>query len=771
MRNDDGTLGPAGASPGRSTATPGRRPRRRAIAGLAISVGLVATACTSGSDEPEIQPSLSAPPPGSAGLTGEAADFRAKMLKLSAYDSCEALLDDFRKGALARAAQPPVMEAAGEPGPGLTGDRSAEDFANGSAAAPAAPPGAAPQDAESGAKAPGDGSTAPGYSGTNVHEQGVDEPDLVKTDGRRVVTVADGTLRVVDVTSRAQTGKLALPGGYATEMLLSGDRALVIMPSDKVAYDMPTGGEATSSSRIAAPPTRSKLVLVDLSGQPRVLGELAVDGSYVDARQIGATARVVIRSYPRGPVVDSPGGDDYKSKYTKAVAKTTVDDWLPGYTLKTGDRTNSGRLVECGNVSRPDTEAGAPGHSGASTVSVLSFDLARDLGTGSPVTIAADANTVYASSGNLYVAANYHPYYTTKSKPGGGPMMSSRTALYQFDISGTAAPRHVASGDVEGELLNQYSLSEFDNHLRVATTLQRQPGATAQPKSGSSGGTGKSVPNTSGSGSSGSGSGSGNSGSDTVVAPEMAPILATESAVAVLKRNGTELVQVGRVDGLGRGERIYAVRFTGAVGYVVTFRRTDPLYTLDLANPTAPRVVGELKINGYSAYLHPVDGGKLIGVGQDATDSGSRLGTQVSLFDVANLAAPTRIANFTVSQGNSEAEMDPHAFLYWPATGTLVIPLQAGYGTTRPGAPPSAGSTTDGGTGAVAPDFAPARTQALVLRLQGGSFVEVGRISHPSADSMRRSLVIGDALWTVSSGGVMVNDLDDLGQRAWVPFA
>ncbi|WP_436776257.1 beta-propeller domain-containing protein [Yinghuangia sp. YIM S09857] len=764
MRNDDGNLGPAGTAPTRSTATPRRRPRGRAIAGLAISVGLVATACTSGSDEPEAQPSLSPPPAGTAaGLTGEAADFRARMLKLSAYDSCDALLDDFRKAALSRAAQPPVMEAAGQPAPGA-GDRPDGD--SGKAGAAEAPNAAAPQDAASGARAPGDGSTAaPGYSGTNVQEQGVDEPDLVKTDGRRVVTVADGTLRVLDAATRAQTGKLALPGGRATEMLLSGDRALVIMPNNQaVAYDQPSGGSERAPSRVA-PSSQSKLVLVDLSGQPRVLGELAVDGSYVDARQIGATARVVIRSHPRGPVVDSPGGKDYKSQYTKAVNKTTVDDWLPGYTLKNGDRTSTGRLVECGNVSRPDTEAGAPGHSGASTVSVLSFDLARDLDTGSPVTVAADADTVYASSGNLYVAANYYPYYGAKSKSSVA-QMTNRTAVYQFDISGTAQPRHVASGDVEGQLLNQYSMSEYDNHLRIATTLQRPPGATAQPKSGNSGSSGPF-----------GSSGSGNSGSDSVAAPEVAPVAATESAVAVLKRNGTELVEVGRVGGLGRGERIYAVRFTGAVGYVVTFRRTDPLYTLDLANPAAPKVLGELKINGYSAYLHPVDGGKLIGVGQDATDTGRRLGTQVSLFDVTNLTAPTRIANHTVSQGNSEAEMDPHAFLYWPSNGTVVIPLQTGYGTTtRPGTPPSTGSTgssgtgSSGSTGAVAPDYAPARTQALVLRLQGASFVEVGRISHPSSALLRRSLVIGDTLWTVSAGGVMVNDLDDLEQRAWVPF-
>ena len=101
--------------------------------------------------------------------------------------------------------------------------------------------------------------------------------------------------------------------------------------------------------------------------------------------------------------------------------------------------------------------------------------------------------------------------------------------------------------------------------------------------------------------------------------------------------------QLGQVGGLGRGERIYAVRFIDDLGYVVTFRQTDPLYTLDLSDPAAPRVVGELKILGYSAYLHPVGGDLLLGVGQDATDEGRRLGTQLSLFDVCDPANPARL--------------------------------------------------------------------------------------------------------------------------------
>ena len=110
----------------------------------------------------------------------------------------------------------------------------------------------------------------------------------------------------------------------------------------------------------------------------------------------------------------------------------------------------------------------------------------------------------------------------------------------------------------------------------------------------------------------------------------------SQSYVTVLATKGGRLEKAGQVGGLGRGERIYAVRFIGDRGYVVTFRETDPLYTLDLADPARPRVTGELKILGYSAYLHPVGEHELLGVGQDATPEGMRLGTQVSLFDVSN---------------------------------------------------------------------------------------------------------------------------------------
>ena len=115
-------------------------------------------------------------------------------------------------------------------------------------------------------------------------------------------------------------------------------------------------------------------------------------------------------------------------------------------------------------------------------------------------------------------------------------------------------------------------------------------------------------------------------------------------------------MQAGRIGGLGKGERVYSVRFVGDTGYVVTFRQIDPLYTLDLADPERPRVLGELKIPGYSAYLHPIGEGLLLGVGQDATEEGRPTGTQISIFDVSDLRRPTRVHQEALGMGWTEAE-------------------------------------------------------------------------------------------------------------------
>jgi hypothetical protein len=376
---------------------------------------------------------------------------------------------------------------------------------------------------------------------------------------------------------------------------------------------------------------------------------------------------------------------------------------------------------------------------------VLTFDLGADnLGDGEPVTIAADGDTVYATGSSLYIASDQRWRMPATGAPamglvpparpdapasaGSTPAAPPPTMIYRFDISQPGPPAYVASGSVPGYLVDQYAMSEWDGHLRVATTT----------------------------------------GTSWAAADGRPPNAVTsESAVYVLATAGPIMRQVGHVGGLGQGERIYSVRFLGPIGYVVTFRQTDPLYTVDLSDPTQPRVRGAVELTGYSAYLHPASGTRLIGIGQQADAQGHVGGTQVSLFDVSDLVAPARVATFAISGGHSEAEFDPHAFLYWPAMKLVVVPLE----TYSKGGPMLPG----GGTSSSPPG---PQSGALILRIDDSGISEVGFVSqptdsqvgYPSAAMIERSLVIGQTLWTVSNAGIMATELTNLQQSTWIPF-
>src|ERR1019366_6349325 len=161
--------------------------------------------------------------------------------------------------------------------------------------------------------------------------------------------------------------------------------------------------------------------------------------------------------------------------------------------------------------------------------------------------------------------------------------------------------------------------------------------------------------------------------------------------VTVLRSSGPALVPVGQVSGLGAGQQIYSVRFVADVGYVVTFRQVDPLYTVDLSDPSAPRVAGQLELEGYSSYLHPLGNGLLLGVGQDVGANNEPSGSELELFDVSDPSSPTRVQKMALGLGSSSQVLyDHHAFLFWPPKNLAVLPL-----ATYPvySTPPSAGSS------------------------------------------------------------------------------
>jgi len=152
------------------------------------------------------------------------------------------------------------------------------------------------------------------------------------------------------------------------------------------------------------------------------------------------------------------------------------------------------------------------------------------------------------------------------------------------------------------------------------------------------------------------------------------------SSVLTLREDGADLEEVGRVDKLGIDEDIKAVRWFDDLAVVVTFRQIDPLYAVDLSDPDEPRLLGELKIPGFSEYLHPISGQRLIGLGQDARTDGRLLGAQAALFDVSDLTDPRRTDTVTYRRGSvAGAAADPRQFTWLPDQDTALAVVSDGW--------------------------------------------------------------------------------------------
>lgn len=611
------------------------------------------------------------------------------------------------------------------------------------------------------------GAPTPGedFSTTNVQEAGVDEPDVAKTDGRRLVTVSDGRLHVLDVSggTPAEVGSAPLPDAAGDEVLLAGDRALVLGQGHGH-----VGPMASSRPRHGPSGPTTTLVSVDLAGEPEVAETLRVDGAYVSARLVDGVARIVLRTRPVGLDFTAPEGSGVRAereateRNREIVEESGVENWLPSYVREgpDGDVVDEGLLVDCTAVHHPDEFAGL------GLAAVFALDPTAGLDPVGAAGVVGAGETVYATADNLYVAmprgagsAGGGLAQPEAVEPGARDGNEVTTSLHRFSIADPDEPTYAASGEVPGRLLDQWALSEHDGHLRVATTEGRARGREDGPE-------------------------------------------ASESAVRVLD---LDLEEVGSVEGLGVGERIYAVRYVGDIGYVVTFREIDPLYTIDLSEPSDPAVLGELKITGYSGYLHPLGDDRLLGVGQEADREGRTRGAQASVFDVADLANPRRVDQLTFPGGHTAVEHDHRALLHWPPEDLLVMPLEQERAVPEPPVPEPEPPVREGeepefegqelppGSLETGPDVPPPEERspevdrapavppqsprepfsgAVVLRVDGDQLVEVGRVSHPSADRwsppVQRALVVGDVLYTVGPEGVLASDLDDLDEVAWI---
>jgi hypothetical protein len=471
----------------------------------------------------------------------------------------------------------------------------------------------------------GSSAGAESYSTTNTQVAGVDEADFVKNDAGYVYVLGQQGLHIIDAWPAEDTREIHfLPlGDSPTRLFLSGDRLVVYLRTGGVGA-APSAAQACTygyDCAFSAEPGGTTIAVFDVStpAQPRELARYTLQGSYVSSRRIGRDVYTVV--VDRGPT-DFPTstrglfGADANAVDTAYAAhlaqlQVTAEQTPDDYFLPKLDLQQDG--VQLGQESCPSVLR-ASAADGTDFVSIVSFDL-ESLGPPARTVIAAKPGFVYASGEALYMA----------SHDGAG------SAVHKLALAGKDT-RYAGSGRVAGHVLNQFSMDERNQVLRIATSLGRVPS-----------------PNV------------------------------TSSVTTLGEQNG-RLVELGAVTGIAPQEDLRSVRFDGDRGYLVTFKKTDPLFVLDLADPSHPKLEGELKIPGFSTYMHPMDATHLLAVGFDADDQGSFAffnGIQLQIFDVTALDAPKLLHKTSIGTRGSASEglLNHLAFNYFPERKLLALPM------------------------------------------------------------------------------------------------
>ncbi|RKH70007.1 beta-propeller domain-containing protein [Corallococcus aberystwythensis] len=692
-----------------------------------VGLTLLAVGCGDGGKAPE-------------GLDNEPVQ---QSLKLETFNDCTALeqyIEDAASKQMRASLEqqkPGYWERFGRGGRGgvVFGPMPAEDSAGGGATA-------------------GGGSAAPKDStGTNNQVEGVHESDFVQNDGTRIFVLSGNRLYAhrswpAEQLTLAATLEVE---GWPREMLLDEHGRLVII--SQVAQSLPgtpakpggsVGGGMVPVADIACygygcgyyNADSTKVTTVDVSdvAHPTVVDQLYLPGVFNQARRVDSNVRLVLADAFRWPEdvkfwVDY-SEDLYKDEdklekaidaliasNEKSIRANTLDQWLP-----------AGRHVDAAGVTTPlPTSCGdfyrsnAPSTLGFVTVASLDLD-ARTAAPGR-TSLVAEPGTVYASRESLYLAHQHSWWWPM-------PGQKDFTYLHKFDLSQPGRAVYVGSGTVEGAPVNQFALDEYEGVLRLATTV-----TTRLPE------------------------------------PDHADWwwgrTTTASRVTTLGVKNGRLAELGRSEDLAEGERIFSARFVGPRGYVVTFLQVDPLFTFDLSDPAHPRKVGELKVPGFSTYMHPVGDHHLLTLGiQTSAPNGGCCGTstlKLSLFDASDMAHPKEVATQLVGEayGWSEALYEHKAFNYFAAKGLVAIPF-TDYSR-------SYSSYEDYWQGF--------RTELRVFRVDLGAGISpVGSVpmsdlfrttgypqwSYSYVPDVRRSVMADDYVYAISDAGVRVSKVDRL---------
>lgn len=384
------------------------------------------------------------------------------------------------------------------------------------------------------------------------------------------------------------------------------------------------------------------------------------------------------------------------------IMATPLDEMIPDSTVSVaGQVARAGNIAEWNDFYRPSDP------DGYGMTTVVSLDIADPAGSAESTAVLADAGAIYASTEALYVTDTAYTYWAE---------VRETTDIYKFDLTGGTAA-YAGSGSVPGRVLNQFSMGEHERYFRIATTDSGvfAPGGQQAPSS---------------------------------------------SAVYVLGPDGDGLQVVGKVEGIAPGESLYAARFIGTRGFLVTFKKIDPLFTLDLADPANPVIVGELKVPGYSEYLHMLDDNHLLAVGKDADDMGSFAwfqGVQLSLFDISAFDKPALKDKQVLGTRGTESEAlwNHKAFNHYPSLEALAIPVELYEGGT-------------GGSEYGEHTF----SGVYVFHVNAEEGIDLlGRVATADAASYGmgwcRTVFIGQTLYAVTGSGIHAVPFGELDRDPW----
>ncbi len=565
------------------------------------------------------------------------------------------------------------------------------------------------------------------YSGTNLQVQGVDEADVVKTDGQYIYQVNNDRIVVAKAYPADKMDIMSIldftdDNFTPQEIYLSGDLLVSIGSYYENSDVTEPYQKAADEKMYIRPPYYNqknsvKAIVCDISDKTNIkkIREVEIEGNYVSSRMIGSVLYMVSNKFQNFYYATGTDVENQTPSYRDSIVS---EDYVK---------------IECPQIRYfPDSVE-------SNYMIVSAFDINKNEKANIQTYLGAGEN-IYVSNENLFVAVSNYNYdvielednavSSDSVKPTIAPVYVDRreTNVYKFSLDGSKIT-YLSKGSVPGLILNQFSMDESKGYFRIATTT------------GEVWGTGVNA-----------------SGNNLYILDDTMNVC-------------------GKLEGIAPGERIYSVRFMGDRGYIVTFKTVDPLFVIDLKDPTKPEILGALKIPGYSDYLHPYDENHIIGFGKDTIEmsgGGFYMGMKIALFDVSDVSNPVQKFSEVIGDRGTDSELlrNHKALLFSKEKNLLAFPVTVAEIKDKDQSDENRWGVPEYG------EFAFQGAYVYNIDLKKG-FTLKGRITHISEEEylkagnyyysddkfVERILYINDTLYTLSKGMCKAHGIDDLKEK------